>query len=63
MKVKNKTYEELQKRLYQVKDMLREHDYNKYILDAPSISDYDYNKLLDELKSIEKEIDITARNN
>lgn len=44
----NKKYEELKK-------TLAEHDYKYYVLDQPSISDFEYDKLYSELLALEKQ--------
>lgn len=41
------------KRLNQLKQQLREHDYNYYVLDRPIISDYEYDQLFSELQELE----------
>ncbi|NJL23986.1 MAG: hypothetical protein HC902_01550 [Calothrix sp. SM1_5_4] len=39
----------------QLKALVREHDYNYYVLDRPVITDYEYDQLFAELLQIEKE--------
>lgn len=56
-------YETIETKLQRIKDIIREHDYNNYILDSPTISDYDYNKLVEEMKSLEHKIDNLANSN
>lgn len=46
--------EELKKRLEELKEQIRENDYQYYVLDDPKISDYEYDKLMQELLDIEK---------
>lgn len=46
--------EELKKRLEELKEQIRENDYQYYVLDDPQISDYEYDKLMQELLDIEK---------
>jgi len=36
-------------------EQLNQHNYNYYVLDNPTISDYDFDKLLEELNHLEKE--------
>lgn len=43
-----------QKRLTQLKQLIRQHDYRYYVLDAPIISDAEYDKLFLELETLEK---------
>ena len=40
-------------RIQQVKTLIREHDYQYYVLDAPSVSDNEYDGLFRELQSLE----------
>lgn len=42
------------KRHEELKRILAEHDYNYHVLDAPTISDYDYDQLYNELVKLEK---------
>lgn len=44
-------------RMRELIDMINMHNYNYYILDNPTISDAEYDKLLDELMRLEKEND------
>ena len=37
----------------QLREVLNEHNYNYYVLDAPTISDFEYDKLLRELENLE----------
>lgn len=46
--------EELKKRLEELKEQIRENDYQYYVLDDPKISDYEYDKLMQKLLDIEK---------
>lgn len=41
------------KRLNELKDLIREHDHNYYVLDQPTITDYEYDQLFSELQNIE----------
>ena len=45
---------ELKKRLEELKEQIRENDYQYYVLDDPKISDYEYDKLMQKLLDIEK---------
>jgi DNA ligase (NAD+) len=42
-------------RLNELKELIREHDYNYHVLDRPKISDYEYDQLVHELLKIESE--------
>ncbi|MGE5438542.1 MAG: NAD-dependent DNA ligase LigA [Bacteroidota bacterium] len=44
-----------QKRIEELIELIREHDYKYYVLAEPSISDYDYDMLVKELQSLEEE--------
>ena len=63
MQIKHDDFETIQKRLHRIKDIIREHDYNNYILDSPTISEYDYSKLIEEMKSLEQKINNLAQIN
>ena len=43
------------KRYISLQDIIRSHDYEYYILDDPSISDYEYDELFNELREIESQ--------
>lgn len=43
------------KKIEELKEQIREHDYKYYVLAQPSISDEEYDKLIKELEKIEKE--------
>jgi len=45
----------LNKRYISLQDIIRSHDYKYYILDDPSISDYEYDELFNELREIESQ--------
>src|SRR5574344_257993 len=45
--------EEIEDRVKFLKEELNKHNYNYYVLDNPTISDYEYDKLFAELKQIE----------
>jgi DNA ligase (NAD+) len=42
-------------RLNELKELIREHDYNYHVLDRPKISDYEYDQLVHELLKIESD--------
>lgn len=42
------------KRHEELKKIIAEHDYNYYVMDRPSITDYEYDQLFDELLKLEK---------
>src|SRR5262249_52946290 len=42
-------------RLKQLHELIREHDHNYYVLDRPTISDFEYDKLFAELQKLETE--------
>ncbi len=44
-----------QKRIEELRDLIREYDYNYFVLNQPSISDYEYDQLFNELIRLEKE--------
>jgi DNA ligase (NAD+) len=44
-----------QQRIKELRELIREHDYNYYILAQPVISDYEFDQLLSELIQLEKE--------
>ena len=47
--------EQLKKRIDELVDDLNQHNYNYYVMDKPVISDYDFDKLLEELNKLEQE--------
>ncbi|MEW6467591.1 MAG: NAD-dependent DNA ligase LigA [Bacteroidota bacterium] len=47
--------EQAKKRIEQLSRELEEHNYRYYVLDNPSISDYEFDKMLEELIRLEKE--------
>ena len=47
--------QEAQKRVEELRQELEKHNYHYYVLDAPLISDAQYDKLLQELVALEKE--------
>ena len=44
----------IQLKINALRDQLREHNYNYYVLDNPTISDYDFDILLKELQALEE---------
>lgn len=44
-----------QQRLLELRDLLNRHNYNYYVLNAPEISDRDFDMLMKELEALEKE--------
>ena len=46
---------ELPKRILELRELLHQHNYNYYVLDNPTISDYDFDQLLKELQSLENQ--------
>ena len=46
---------DIKERVEYLKDELNKHNYNYYVLDNPTISDYEYDMMFSELKEIEKE--------
>ncbi len=49
------TKEEIRKRIEELSREIDEHNYRYYVLSEPSISDFDFDKLLEELMKLEKE--------
>ncbi len=45
----------IEERINQLRKELHQHNYNYYMLDAPKISDYDFDMMLEELQKLEKE--------
>lgn len=44
----------MKKRMMELIELLNEHSYNYYVLDRPTITDYEYDKLLEELMALEE---------
>ncbi len=44
-----------QQRIEELRKLIKEHDYNYYVLAQPTISDYEYDQLVNELIQLEKE--------
>lgn len=49
------TIEEAQKRINELSDKINTYNYQYYVLDNPTVSDYDFDMLLNELIALEKE--------
>jgi len=49
--------EEAKNRIHQLTEDLNRHNYNYYVLDNPTISDYDFDMLMKELEKLEEEFD------
>jgi len=47
--------EQAQARIKELTDLIEQHNYNYYVLNQPVISDYEFDKLLEELIALEKE--------
>ncbi len=45
---------QIERRITELREEIRQHDYNYYVLAVPSISDYDYDKLYIELLELER---------
>jgi len=45
----------LEKKIEQLRELIREHDYKYYVLAEPSVSDKEYDELIKELEKLEKE--------
>lgn len=52
--MKEITKEEAEKRIKWLRDEIRRHNYLYYVLNKPEISDEEYDKLMDELRSLEE---------
>lgn len=46
---------DIEKRIEELRELIRHHDYNYYVLAAPKISDQEYDKLYKELEKLEAE--------
>ena len=44
-----------QKRIEEIRKLIKEHDYKYYVLNQPDITDYEYDQLFKELVALEKE--------
>lgn len=47
--------EDAKKRLYELYDIIEGHNYKYYVLDEPTIDDFEYDKLMQEVKKLESE--------
>lgn len=54
------TEQEAQQRITQLSDELSEHNHRYYVLNEPSISDYEFDQLLKELESLEQQFPALA---
>lgn len=45
---------EAQAQIHQLREQLNEHNYNYYVLDTPTISDFEYDRLLRQLEKLEQ---------
>ncbi len=48
-------FNEAQQKIQQLSQELEQHNYNYYVLDNPTISDYDFDKLLEQLIALEQQ--------
>ena len=55
------TKEEVKNRIDELTSELQQHNYNYYVLSKPVIGDYDFDALLKELGSLEKQFPELAR--
>ena len=46
---------QLKQRLISLREQIRKHNYQYYVLNDPLISDYEWDRLMNELKQIEAE--------
>lgn len=51
----NSTATEAARRVKELTDKIREHDYKYYVLSSPTVSDYEYDALMKELEDLEAE--------
>jgi DNA ligase (NAD+) len=47
--------EDIKKHIEELRKILEEHNYKYYVLDTPEVSDFEYDKLMNELKKLEKD--------
>ena len=47
---------EIEQQIKSLRDELRQHNHNYYVLDEPSISDYDFDLKLKELQELEAKL-------
>ena len=53
---------DIKARIQELVDLINKYNYEYYILDKPTISDVEYDKLLDELFDLEKQTGIVLEN-
>jgi len=46
---------DVEKKLEALREKIRHHEYRYYVLDSPEISDFDFDKLMEQLKGLEKD--------
>lgn len=46
---------DIEKRIIELRDTLKQHEYNLHILGEPSISDFEFEELMLELRELENE--------
>ena len=46
---------DIEKKIEDLRDKIRHHEYRYFVLDEPEISDYDFDKLVEQLKKLEAE--------
>ena len=51
-----------QHKIHQLSTELEQHNYNYYVLDNPTISDYEFDKMLEELIALEKQFSSSSIN-
>ena len=44
----------MKEKIQQLRDELNQHNYNYYVLDTPTISDYEFDQKLKELQALEQ---------
>ena len=45
----------VEKKIEALRDQIRHHEYRYYVIDDPEISDFDFDKLMEQLKKLEAE--------
>ncbi len=48
-------HSKIKEKIEKLREQIRQHDYNYYVLNQPSISDYEYDKLFNQLLNLEQE--------
>lgn len=46
---------DIEKKIETLRDQIRHHEYHYYVLDSPEITDYEFDKLMEQLKKLEAE--------